>query len=419
MSGAKPKILFLTNRSPYPVRDGQTRRTYNILRGLAAANEVYLLSLCEDPQEQDPENIRHLESFCKSVELYQAPSKKLSAGMIVRLLRSMVSLEPYTVWRHYSSPYLKAIRRITQRFPFDLIHCDILCLAYALPFIKDFTCVLTDHDVSYLKALRMTRERRNPLVRWLLYLDVLKLKRLESRVFGEVDLGIAVSESDKAHLKTICPDGKFEVVENGVDTSEFKPAQEQPEPSTLVWVGGFNHVSNREAMHYFLDKIYPGIKSEVKDVRLNIIGAAMTEKLKRHAAEDPSIKLLGFVQNPVPVIQKAAVFIAPLLSGGGTKLKVLEALAVGKAVVSTGIGVEGIEGQDRRHFLVADDPDEFAKKVIEVLKDRPLRNYLGVNARKLAEEKYDWKSIVQKTDHIYRGLIAERDRRHRYGKTGS
>lgn len=409
MNRSRPKILFLTNRSPYPIKDGQTRRTYNILKGLAINNEVYLLSLCEGAEEKNPENIGHLKSFCKSIELYPAPPKTLSLGMIVRLLRSTVSLDPYTVWRHYSKLYLRRIQSITRSTPFDLIHCDIICLAYLLPFIKNFTCVFTDHDVSYLKALRMAQEKRNPLVRWLLYLDAFKLKRLESKVFREVDLGIAVSQLDKVHLETLCPQGRFEVIENGVDTSKFKPDHERIEDNVLTWVGGFDHSSNKEAMHYFLNEIYPRIKLEVNDVKLHVVGDAVTRKLKQWADADSSIKLLDFVQDPVPYIQKAAVFIVPLLSGSGTKLKVLEAMAVGKAIVSTSVGVEGIEGQDRRHFLVADDPEGFAKRVVEVVRDKVLRDYLGANARVLAEQRYDWKHIIRKVDSIYSSLMIKGD----------
>ena len=195
------KILFLTNCSPFPIRGGQMRRTYNILKGLSKRHDVYLLSLYEDKMENDPKNIQHLRNFCKYVELLPAPSKILSYAMLIRLLRSLISKNPYTIWRHYSYSYLKRIHELTSDIKFDLIHCDILPLAYTIKDIKDIPCTITDHDVSYLKALRMAENSNNILLKLFLYMEAYKLKRLESRVFEKVEVGIVVSEVDKNRLK--------------------------------------------------------------------------------------------------------------------------------------------------------------------------------------------------------------------------
>jgi glycosyltransferase involved in cell wall biosynthesis len=414
------KILFLTNRSPYPIKDGQSRRTYNILKGLASRHEVYLLSLVESTEEALPKNVRNLKGFCKQVELLPAPSKSLSLGMAARLLRSLFSTDPYTVWRHYSRQYARRVRMWVDTAPFDVVHCDILPLAYCIRDLNGPVRTLTDHDVSYLKAQRLAARARNPALKLFLYIEALKLKWLESRIFSRLDLGIAVSELDRKHLERLCPKGRFVVVENGVDVRAFIHNPDAVEPNMLLWMGGFHHSPNCEAVRFFLEEIYPGIKRKKAEVKLYVVGGDTPEWLKKSAIADPSIVLTGYVDDPLPYIQRAAVFVAPILSGGGTKLKVLEAMAVGKAIVSTSIGVEGIEGKDREHFMVADGPEEFSSEVVSLLNDRVFREYLGANARKRATERYDWEAIGELMSMTYQGATKKnRDARGAGGITAS
>ena len=324
--------------------------------------------------------------------------------MAARLLASLISLDPYTIWRHYSLSYLRRINELTRTREFDVIHCDILPLAYTIRNRKGIPSVITDHDVSYLKAFRMAKQTNNLFLKAFLYLEAFKVRRLESRIFKQVDLGIAVSEVDKKVLKGLCPGGNIEVIENGVDTDEFRPTNGEIDKDSLVWVGGFENYPNREGIYYFLDIIYPLIKEQAKDVKIILVGGGVTQRLRKCSSLDPTIEIVGYVNDPLPYIQRAAAFIVPILSGSGTRLKLLEAMASGKAIVTTGIGCEGIEGVDRKHYLVADEPIDFAKRVIEILNNLNLQRHLGENARELAIQKYDWEILNQKTDYLYRGL---------------
>jgi len=395
------RILFLTNRSPYPIKDGQSRRTYNILRGLAHRHDVCLLSLVESPEEVLPESIAKLTSFCEEVELFPAPPKRLSFAMIARLLLSLFSTDPYTIWRHYSKPYADRVRAWLDAASFDIVHCDILPLAYCVRDLDGPLRSLTDHDVSYLKARRLAAQARNPLLKLFLYLESLKLKRLESTIFENLDLGIAVSELDRRHLERLCPLGRFAVVENGVDVRAFVPDPGALEPDALVWVGGFRQRANCDAVRFFAEDIYPLVKRQRGGTKFYIVGDGVPGWLRTLAAADASIVLTGFVDDPLPYIQRAAVFVAPVLSGGGTKLKLLEAMAAGKAIVSTAIGVEGIQGNDNEHFLVADTPEAFSSCVIALLNDGALRDRLGESARRRAMETYDWEAICEAMSGIY------------------
>jgi glycosyltransferase involved in cell wall biosynthesis len=395
------KILFLTNRVPWPIRDGQARRTYHILRGLGEAHDVHLLSLYETPPEATSDTIEHLRGFCADVDLIRAPSKKPGFEMAVRLARSLFSPDPYTVWRHYSREYAQRVRQAIGSTAFDIVHCDILPMIYAVRNTDMPFCALTDHDVSYLKAERLAGQRRNIAAKLFIHYEAVKLKRLERRVFEHVDLVVAVSELDREILAHLTSTGRYAVVENGVDTEAFTPDPSVVDPNHLVWVGGFHHQSNYEAVRYFLDEIYPAVKSAHSGVTLALVGGDVPERLRSRVAHDSSVCLTGYVSDPLPYVQRAAIFVAPILSGSGTKLKVLEAMAAGKAIVSTAVGVEGIEGRDGEHFLIANEPSAFSKRIGQLLGDANLRKRLGTNARDLSRQKYDWTAICEKMANVY------------------
>jgi glycosyltransferase involved in cell wall biosynthesis len=398
------KILFLSNRGLLPIKDGHTRRSYNILKGLAEKNQVYFLSFYEALEEIEPRIVEEYKSFCNKVEFHPAPSKKISIPMLIRLMRSLFSIDPYTIWRHYSKSFLKRVDELISSGEFDLVHCDILPLGYAVRNKNGIFRSITDHDVSYLKCLRMGKQGWNIPLKSFLYLESWKLKRLENKIFTQVDLGITVSELDKKILQKLCPGRKFVVVENGVETEKFKPTNEKIETNKLVWVGGFDNFPNKQGMYYFLENIYPVIKRRLPDVRLDIVGGGITEKIRDLCKSDPSIRLLGYVVDPLPYIQKATVFISPILSGGGTRLKILEAMSAGKAIVTTSIGSEGIDGINGIHFIIADTPEGFSDAVLKVINNAELREMLGNNARKFVATIYDWEIITGKLNQTYTQL---------------
>lgn len=402
------KILFLSNRGPLPIVDGHTRRTFNILKGLSEKNQVYLLSLFETPEEIEVHNIKKLERFCHKVEFLPSPSKKVSIPMLARLLRSLFSREPYTIWRHYSKSFSVRVGQLIQKESFDIVHCDILPIVYTIRNKENVFRSVTDHDVSYLKCLRMADDSSNLFLKTFCYLEAYKLKKLESQIFNEVELSIVVSEVDKKILQRICSGGRFEVIENGVDVNKFKPAPDKIELNTLLWVGGFNHYPNRQGIYWFLDKAYPLIKKKMPKIKLYLIGGCVTNKLRCYASADSSIKILGYVDDPIPYLQKATAFIAPVFSGSGTRLKLLEAMAAEKGIVTTSIGCEGIEGTNNKHFLMAEEPEDFATKVIKILNDKKLRIEFGNNARKLTIQKYDWKKITEKMNFFYAECLKQK-----------
>lgn len=397
----RKKILFLSNRSPLPIKDGHTRRTYHILKGLAEKHNVHFVSLYETPEELEFNNRNQLENLCEKVEFYPAPPKKICYGMIIRLIRSLFSSDPYTIWRHYSLPYLKRIRELISIGDYDIIHCDNLPIAYTVRHENRVYKTITDHDVSYLKCLRMSKETNNILLKLFMLVESFKLKKLEKTVFKQYDMGIVVSNEDKRKIQNICIENCIAVVENGVDVNEFVPLTYNNNKKNIIWVGGFNNYSNENAVKYFIQKIWPLIKLQLPDIKFELVGGGITESLNKIISSDPSIHLIGYVENPLPYIQNAKVFVVPILSGSGTRLKLLEAMACGTAAVTTEVGCEGIEGADGEHFVIARTPEDFSSAVVNLIIDSNYRKNLEINARSLIEEKYNWSFITDKLNLKY------------------
>lgn len=400
------KILFLSNRSPIPINDGHTRRTYHILKGLAERHRVHFVSLYEIPEELDDENLLQLKALCEKVELYPAPSKKAGIQMLVRLVCSLFSSDPYTIWRHYSLKYHNRVKELVAKENYDIIHCDNLPMAYTVRNECSHFRSITDHDVSYLKCLRMAEETDKILLKLFLYYETLKLRNLERRIFKQFNLGIVVSKEDRLRFLKLNSECEIIVIENGVDTVKFTPSATCSDRNeTLIWVGGFKHFSNESAIFYFLKDIYPRIKRKLPNVTFDIIGGGMTNRIYKLVSTDLSIRHLGFVDDPLPYIQSAKVFVVPIVSGSGTRLKLLEAMAVGIAAVSTSVGCEGIEGVDGVHFIVSDTPEEFSAAAVKLMTNMEYRSEIEINARKLAEDQYDWSIITAKLNNAYNKII--------------
>ncbi len=405
MKRCRLRILFLTNRVPFPISDGQSRRTYHVLRGLSYEHEVHLLSLHARSGENVSAAVAHLERFCGSVRLIEAPCKALSWEMVGRLIRSLVSKEPYTVWRHFSAEFVRAVRDAVAQHAIDIVHCDILPMAYAIRDLGELPCTLTDHDVCYIKAKRIGEHASNLLVKGMYWFESVKLRRFEKDCFGRVSVGVAVSEVDRDMLEALTNRQDLEVVANGVDTDEFVPSPDKEQPATILWVGGLDYLPNRDAVQWFLTDVFPIVKKRVPNAKCDVVGGGGKQTLRNFASDD-SIMFHGFVESPVPYLQSATVFVVPVRSGSGTRLKMLEAMASGKAIVSTSIGAEGIKGDSGVHFLIADDPEEFAEQVVRLIRSAEERRRLGENARNLVVSVYDWRPIVAGLERRYRDLAA-------------
>jgi len=302
----------------------------------------------------------------------------------------------------------KMVRKLIPEKKIDLIFCDSVYYAVNLPSSKT-RVVLNEHNLESKLLERALIFKKNPLSRFLLTDQLRKLKKYEEETWPFSDLVLMCSEIDRKEAECRCSkDVRFSVIPNGVDVSFFHlPDRDIPEINKIIFTAEMGWYPNVDAVLYFDKYIYPFIKKEVPDIQIDIVGKNPDLKVKELAMRDSSFRVTGFVDDIRPYVYSSAVYIVPLRIGSGTRLKILEAMAMGKAVVSTTIGAEGIEVTDGKDIFIADDPREFADRVIDLLKNPDKRKAMGLNGRKLVEQKYTWEVIGEKLEQDIQSVFKE------------
>lgn len=309
---------------------------------------------------------------------------------IRELLNNLFSPLPLTV-RKYSTPVMGEMISAILSEGYDAVHCEHLHVAHYLWNVPQIRKVMDAHNVEAQIAERHAAVERNPLRRMILEWNAGKMLEYEMKAVRSMDLVLAVSGNDQATFRNQ-GGGNARVLENGVDLSYFLP-QETPENKKSVFVGSMDWAPNVDGVIYFITEILPLIRSVHPDFELSVAGKEPPQHLVALSAHDPLLHVTGTVDDVRPYIAAASVYIVPLQFGGGTRLKILEAFAMGKAVVSTSLGCEGIDCIDGEHILIADTPREFADAVIRILADSELKKRLSANAALLVKERYGWETI--------------------------
>lgn len=396
-------ILFLTTKLPYPPDSGGKIRDYNLFKEISKKHRVILLSFIEDEKERL--NIEALEPLCKKIEVIREKNTSKLA-LFTMIFTNLFAEKPVTIAKYYSSEMQEKIRGIFSRDKIDLIHCSHLHMAQYVESIRNIPKVLDEHNVEFFLIKRYLKEQRNSIKKMLIFfLQYLKLERYESAIAQKFDHCLAVSDTDKKNLESIAPNAMVSIISNGVDIDFYEPQHTKAQPDTLVFTGAMDWFPNEDAMLYFFEKIWPLIKRDIKNVRFYIVGRNPSNKVLNLPRQETGIVVTGYVDDVRPYIARSSVYIVPLRIGGGSRLKILEAMAMGQAIVCTSIGCEGLEVTDDENILIADEPKEFAKKVVALLKDSGLRNKLGVNARRLVENKYSWDTIGKKLNEVYDKIV--------------
>lgn len=398
------KILIISHFVPYPPHGGSLQRNFNLLKEASKANEIYLLTftqrkLLPDERKLD-ESIEALKKYSKYLRVFKIPTDYSKIKWYILLFLNLFSFTPYSVWRFKSKAMVGEIKKQLKNNRFDIIQIDTIALAQYADLAPDLSKILVHQNVESSLLLRRSSNEKNPLVKIYLYLQAHKLRNYEQMATRRFDVNITVSLLDKKELGGLTSGAKFRVISNGTDIDYFTP-EGKTGSRNLVFTGGMTWYPNKDAMLYFCSEVYPLIKEKMPDVEMCVVGRYPPQRLQKIAREEPSIKLHGYVDDVRGYIHQAAVYVVPIRVGGGTRLKILDAFACGKAVVSTSVGCEGLEVTPGQDILIGDCPSEFANQVINLLKDEGLRMKLGASARKLVMEKYSWKEIGQIQNSIY------------------
>lgn len=408
------KILFLSTWFPYPLSHGAKIRTHYLLRALAARHRVCLVSFADAPVI--PAWGGHMREYCDRIEVVEHDPfavNRLRQGL------GWFSLKPSSTVASYCRDMAERVRAAVSSWQPDLIVASTFVTApYALQCAGVPKVVDVDTLVSGL--LREARDAEASLPRYARrWLSWWKFQRFERRLFRQFDLCLVASDRDRRDLAALVSEGGaslrepwVEQVPNGVDTSLNRPAEIAPVPQSLIFNGALSYAPNLDAMSYFVGDILPSIVSEVADVQLTVTGACDGDVQSRLRAKG-HVHFTGHLDNVRQAVASSWVCVVPLRVGAGTRLKILEAMALGTPVVCTSKGCEGLDVTDGEHVLIADTAAAFADRTVQVLRDRELRQSLSVNARRLVEGRYGWTGIGNALCSLIERVVERRETRAR------
>jgi glycosyltransferase involved in cell wall biosynthesis len=385
------RILWVKVGGLWPPTTGGRLRSLHMLDELSRRHRVGLVTT-HQPGDSPAGLISRLPACERIDSIPYALPKQGTVSFARDVAGSWASRYPADLWR-WRIPAVRT--RIRERIAegVDLCVADFLVAMPNLPAAGGVPVVLFEHNVEHMIWKRLYQVEKRPWRRALLAVEWRKMRRYEAEACARAGVTVAVSEADRALLTACAPRADIRAIPTGVDTAYFHPNGAAEVPATLVFTGSMDWYPNEDAILYFLDAILPEIRREVPGVSLAVVGRDPTDRL-RAAGTAAGIRVTGTVADVRPYVAEAAVYVVPLRVGGGTRLKIFEALAMGKAVVSTRVGAEGLPIVSDRHFLQADTPGTFAQAVIRLLKDADHRRALGMAGRRLVEERYSWSQVT-------------------------
>jgi len=396
----RPRLLFLCQTLPFPPDGGVWIRTYNVLRLLARAFDI--TALCFERAAMPGTHAAHDRAVaCDAlgrfahVEVFSIPQRHSRARYLWDHVRSIVSRRVYTTYLYESSGFARRLNHIMEAEAVDLIHMDSLDLADYLPACRGIPVVCVHHDVTSMQLRRRADVERRAWRRAYLRHQAKLMEQSEREWCERVALNVVVSEHDRALLEHAAPAARFAVVPNGVDVEEFRPSATTGQG--VAHMGGLTWFPNLDALEFFGRDILPHLRAADPHVPVRWVGSASATQQRQYGVEF-GIEITGYVDDVRPFMRAAACHIVPLRAGGGTRVKILNSWAMGKPVVTTSIGCEGLEAVDGDNVLIRDDPKSFARAILDVLEDGALRRRLGRSGRATAERLYSW-------DRIGEGLI--------------
>jgi glycosyltransferase involved in cell wall biosynthesis len=397
------KVLQICNKPPFPPVDGGCVAMNAITSGfLANGHSIKVLAVSTNKhpflEKQIPEGYLKKTSI---EAVYIDTSLSVGKGF-----KNLFSKGSYNVERFYSKAFEVKLEQILKNEKFDVVQFESVFVAPYFETVKRFSqakTVLRAHNVEHLIWQRMASQTSNPLKKWYLRFLAKRLDEYEMNVLNKFDGIATLTAEDKNYFNENNILTKADVFPLGIDSTQYKPAQlNEVEFPSLFHLGSMDWLPNEEAIKWFLEKVWTDIHVAFPDLKLYLAGRNMPDWLQ--TLQMPNVIIIGEVDNAQDFMRKKAIMVVPLLSGGGMRVKIIEGMALGKVIVSTTIGAEGIEVKDGSIILIADTDEEFVQQIGKCINDRDFYNSISANARKFALANYDYKEVADKLTHFYKQL---------------
>jgi len=392
------KLLILTPQRPYPLHQGTTIRNFHIIAQLAKRHEITLLTFDPSPSMG---GVDPLPTLCKHIKMLPVPQRT----MMTRLWQMMTTNRPDMSWRLWSPAFNDMLKSCLEQTKFDVIQIEGIEMAPYLPTIRQFApkshVVYDDHNAEWLLQYRNFSTDIKIPHRWIgalySFIQTKRLKQYERWACQSADTVIAVSEADKRAILQLEQCLDITVVPNGVDVKKYSEYHGEVNSFDLVFTGKMDYRPNIDAMLWFADEVLPLILQTYPKSTLAIVGQKPHRRLNR-LQHHPNITITGYVTDILPYIAGAKIYITPFRIGGGTRLKILQAMAMQKAIVTTTVGAEGFPVEDGKHMCFADTPHDMAN-LISSLFEKPIkRKELGKHAYQFVATQYDWQQLIPKME---------------------
>lgn len=388
---------MLTPYLPYPLLTGGQTRSYNLIKRLSAiGHEITLFCLVKQGSERV--YVSELEKYCKKVRVFNRSEKPWT---IKNIIKTGFSFYPFLVVRNWAKGEKKAIDEEIKGDKFDLIHAETF---YVMPHIPKTTIpiLLVEQTIEYLVYRHFAKESRFFPLKPLFYFDVAKMKYWELKYWREAAKVVAMSDEDRKIMISELPQLDVDIVPNGVDSEYFStPVAKRLKEQIILYLGNFTWLQNREAVDILVRKVWPIIKKSLPSVKLWIIGKSAKSFFAHLASTDIKVEEVKDVRE---TYQKASLLVAPIYGEGGTRYKNLESFASGLPVVTTAIGIRGIEARNTEQVIIRDNPEDIAGAAVELLNNSGLYDSISKSARAMVVAKYDWDPIAKKLSSIYEDL---------------
>jgi len=405
------RILFLTQIVPYPPNSGPKVKTWNVLRFLY--QQGYHITLVSFVRPDETQYIPELKKICEAV--HAVPIRRSRLADVGFMIRSYLTRRPFLIERDDLESMQAIIDRLVNESEFQIIHADQLTMVQfalrgaALAQGTKPKVIFDAHNAVWSIVERM-QENARWFLKPILRIEAERVKRYEGQLMKSVDHILAVTDVDRAGLEEALKFSKVTgsdhvaqvtVVPIAVDTAKLQPIRRKPGSRNIVTLGTLHYPPNADGIRWFFNEVFPLVRERVSNVTLTIIGNHPPQDFLDLAARDPMIKVTGYVPELAPYLEESALMVVPVRAGGGMRVRILEAFAYAMPVVTTTIGLEGIQAEPEHEVLLADTPKDFADRVSSLLENMGMQETLSINGRHLAETKYDWQVVLSAMKPVY------------------
>ena len=390
---------MLTPYLPYPLISGGQTRSYNLIKYLSRKHDITLFSLIKDDKEKA--YIGELQKYCRKVVVFK---RSKTPWTLRNILLTVFSFYPFLVIRNLAREEKVAIAKELASQHYDLIHAETFYVMPHIPTTK-IPVLLVEQTIEYLVYKHYVQEQAPLLVKLPFWVDVLKLKYWETYYWRKARRVVAMSESDGQEMRKLVADLQIDIVPNGIDYDYFslKPRREDPKDPKILYVGNFKWLQNVEAVQILVGEVWPLIKEAVPTAKLWIVGMNITDKVRRYTSKE--IEITEAIPDIRVAYSQSSVLVAPIKGPGGTRLKILEAMASGLPVVTSKVGAEGLGVENRKEALIADDPHKLALSAVEVIRNEKLARNLSLLGRQFVRNNYLWEKSAGILDRIYTEVV--------------